>query len=44
MFDKFRESQPRKCNIFLELDYIQKDKKVIDVVLMEKVNYTEDEI
>ena len=39
--DDFRKTQPQKSNIFLELGYLQKEKKLIDVVLIEKVNYTE---
>ena len=41
-FDEFRKDQPQKCNVFLELGYLQNDKKMIDVVLMEEVNYTKD--
>lgn len=35
--DDFRKAQPGRCNIFLGLDWFQKDKKIIDVVLIEKV-------
>ena len=41
--DEFKRTQPQKSNIFLELSCLQKEKKLIDVVLMEKVNYTEDQ-
>ena len=31
--------KPRRCNVFLELGYVKKHKKIKDVILMEKVNW-----
>ena len=40
--DFMKRVKPQRCNMFLELNYIEKDKKIIDVILIEKVVFIVD--